>query len=128
MRILSRILVAAVLITVTGCSSNRPPAGPRGERDLLTYEQIAATNYTDAYQVVSALRSNWMNNRGTDTILGSPTQVLVYLDDARYGGVEALRNIPVSAISYIRHYDGIAATARWGLDHGAGVIYVSTRP
>jgi hypothetical protein len=28
---------------------------------------------------------------------------------------------------YMKYFDGISATARWGLDHGAGVIYVSTR-
>jgi hypothetical protein len=27
----------------------------------------------------------------------------------------------------IRYIDGIAASARWGLDHGQGVILVSTR-
>ena len=53
--------------------------------------------------------------------------VQVYLDDNRLGGVEMLRNINTSLIQYIRWYDGIAATGRWGLDHGAGVIYVSTR-
>jgi hypothetical protein len=46
----------------------------------------------------------------------------------RLGGVETLRTIVVRPVSYIRHYNGIDATARWGLDHGSGVIYVSTRP
>ena len=44
------------------------------------------------------------------------------------GGVETLRTIDLRPVTYIRYFDGIAATARWGLDHGAGAIYVSTHP
>jgi hypothetical protein len=46
----------------------------------------------------------------------------------RAGGVEALRRISITEVTYIRYFDGIAAAARWGLDHGYGVIFVSTRP
>jgi hypothetical protein len=53
--------------------------------------------------------------------------VQVYLDDARLGGVDELKRIPIHHVAYIRYFDGLAASARWGLDHGQGVIYVSTR-
>jgi hypothetical protein len=52
----------------------------------------------------------------------------VYLDGVRMGGIDQLRTIDVRPVTYIRFFDGIAATARWGLDHGAGAIYVSTHP
>ncbi len=52
----------------------------------------------------------------------------MYHDDSRMGGVESLRWIPTSDIRYIRYYDPVTASGRWGLDHGHGVIYVSSRP
>ena len=54
--------------------------------------------------------------------------VRVYLDNVFLGDTATLKTIPVTSIVYMRYFDGIAASARWGLDHGAGVIFVSTRP
>jgi hypothetical protein len=41
--------------------------------------------------------------------------------------VETLRAIGLANVAYIRYIDGVTASARWGLDHGQGVIFVSTR-
>ena len=117
-------LLAAVL---SGCASSGA-AGPRVDRNLLTREQILETNRQNAYDVVESLRANWMRTRGRTSLTQGDAVVQVYLDDNRLGGVEALRGINTNLIQYIRWYDGITATGRWGLDHGAGVIYVSTRP
>jgi hypothetical protein len=54
--------------------------------------------------------------------------VQVYLDDTRLGGVETLRTLSTANVVFIRHVNGIDAAARWGLDHGQGVILISTRP
>ncbi len=77
---------------------------------------------------MEALRSNWLRPKGPDSF-SSPTRVQVYIDDNQLGGVETLRGIATSQIlAYIRYYDGVAASGRWGLGHGQGVIYVSTNP
>lgn len=111
-------------IACTGGGTSGETAGPRrASADLLTQEQIRS--YTNVYQAVEALRSRWLNARGPDSF-SAPSQVLVYRDDVQLGGVDALRPIPTGEIEYIRYYDGIAASARWGLGHGAGVIYVAT--
>jgi outer membrane cobalamin receptor len=52
--------------------------------------------------------------------------VRVYVDNASFGGVESLRNVDIANIKTIRYFDGVAATARWGIDHGGGVIPVMT--
>ena len=57
-----------------------------------------------------------------------PGEVQVHLDDVRLGGVGTLREIPVIDVSYMQFYDPASASARWGLDHSHGAIYVSTRP
>lgn len=123
LRWLGTLLLASL---VTGCASGGA-GGPRMDRNLLTRDQIVETNRQNAFEVVESLRSNWLRTRGPTSLMSGDAQVQVYLDDNRLGGVEALRTISTSMIQYIRWYDGIAATGRWGLDHGAGVIYVSTR-
>lgn len=111
----------------TASSGNSGSSRPRGDRNLLTQEQIRESNHQTLYDVVQSLRSNWLHDRGVDSF-SNPTQILVYMDDVRLGGVETLRSIPTLGISYVRWYDGIAASGRWGLDHGKGVIYVSSSP
>lgn len=111
---------------VAACASSGSGTA-RVDRNVLTREQIQETNRQNAYDVVESLRSNWLRTRGPTSLTQQDAVVQVYLDDNRLGGVDALRTINTSLIQYIRWYDGIAATGRWGLDHGAGVIYVSTR-
>ena len=76
---------------------------------------------------MAALRPYWLQPRGPDSFQ-TRRRVWVYVDDVRAGGVEALRTISITEVTYIRYFDGTAAAARWGLDHGYGVIFVSTRP
>ncbi len=121
------LLVCLPLLLAIACAgrgTSGENAGPgRARADLLTQEQIRS--FTDAYQAVEALRSRWLSARGPDSF-SAPSRVLVYRDDMQLGGVGALRTISTSDVAYIRYYDGIAASARWGLGHGAGVIYIST--
>jgi hypothetical protein len=124
-------LVGRLAFSIALCSacagSSSPRAGqPRVERDLITQEQLREYRFTNAYEAVEALRSNWLLTRGTDSF-SNPSQVQVYYDNARLGGIEQLRAIEINAIMYIRYYDGVEATGRWGLDHGQGVIFVSSR-
>ena len=126
MRASFRLLTIAGLAVASACS-RQASTGPRLDRTLLTPEQFANRGYNTAYDVVEAMRSNWLAERGPDSF-ASPAKVQVYFDGIRLGGVETLRTIDLRPVTYIRYFDGIAATARWGLDHGMGAIYVSTHP
>lgn len=55
-------------------------------------------------------------------------QVLVYLDSQKLGGIDQLRTVEIAAVEYIRFYPPAEASARWGFNHGGGVIFVSTMP
>ncbi len=126
MRVPSRLVVCALLSIAVACATSGSTSGsPRQDSSVITREQILQNQYRTAYEAVQALHSPWLVTRGTDSF-SNPTQIWVYLNETRLGGVEMLREIATSTISYIRHYDGIAASARWGLDHGQGAIYVST--
>lgn len=117
------VLIAALVIACGGRGTGA--STPRADRSLITREQILQNGFTNAFEAVESLRSNWLLTRGPDSIR-NPSEVLVYLDNTRLGGVQSLRTISTNSIQWIRYYDGLTATARWGLDHGQGVIFVST--
>lgn len=122
---LALLCVAAL---AAGCAGrNSPKTGETRDHAMLTKEQLAENHFNTAYDAVEALRSNWLRTRGTDSFQ-TPSEVLVYLDNTRLGGTETLREIAANTVVYMRFYDGVAATGRWGVGHAAGVIYVSTHP
>lgn len=127
MRVLSTLIVALGMVAFSGCAGGHSSSAPGVDRMLLVHEQFADKGYTNPYDVIAAMRSNWLASRGPNSFQTS-TQVQVYLDGVRVGGVDALRTMDLRPVTYIRFFDGVAATARWGLDHGAGAIYVSTHP
>lgn len=119
------VVMLAGLLTA-GCRASVPGTGPqRPDQLMLTREQIAEPRFTSAYDVVRALRSNWLNSRGIAS-LRSKVEVQVYLDGVHLGGVQALQNISTPSIQYIRYFNGTDATTRWGIGHGRGVIYIGT--
>ena len=123
------LLVLGWLVPAGACGPATEPGArpaPRASATLLTEDEIVRASYQNAFELVQALRSNWLRPRGTDS-LTRPTEVVVYRDDVRIGGVETLRAIPTMDIGSIRFIDGITASGRWGLDHGSGVIFVVTR-
>ena len=122
----STLTVLVLQLVLAACAPNGQSASPVGGRpDLLTEEQLRSQSYTTAFEAVSSLRPQWLRTRGVDSFR-APTQIQVYLDNMRLGGVNSLQQIPSVAVYWIRWYDGLDATARWGLDHGQGAIYVST--
>jgi hypothetical protein len=51
---------------------------------------------------------------------------MVYLDDAKLGSVDQLRELPVVGVNQVRYYDGAEATYKWGAGHIHGAIQVVT--
>ena len=125
----SRLLVVAFLalaVSVSACASRGGNAGGTSRRDVITAEEAAATNQTSAFDVVRALRPTWLQKRGVQSVRVTG-DVVVYVDGMHMGGPAALRQVHVSAIREIRHFDASSATQRWGTGHGFGAIEVSTR-
>lgn len=102
-------------------------ARPHRDRNLLTPEEFASRHDPDAYQLIRALRPGWLRGaRGVSSVQTS-SSVVVYRDGMRVGGPRALLDIPAESIREIRYFDAIDATQRWGTDHAAGAIVVTTR-
>ena len=123
----ARLAIVSLTAGVAACA--HPSSGQssaHSDLSVLTQQTLNENHFQTAYDAVQSLRSNWLLSKGTDSFQ-TPTAVRVYLNNTLLGGVETLREIGMPGVIYIRHYDGIQATARWGLGHGAGVIFVSTR-
>ena len=99
----------------------------RVDQQLITRDVIRSTQYTNMYDVVLALRSTWLRARPADSIQGQSASIQVYLDNQRLaGGADELRQMSPTNIESVRYFDPITASARWGMDHGAGALYVVT--
>ena len=122
----AKVAVLATLVSAIACATGGRSATPeRADRELITHEQIEKNHFTTAYDAVESLHSNWLRPKGTDSFT-TPTEVVVYINANRAGGVDALKDIRVETITFIRHFDGVTASARWGIGHGQGVILVNT--
>jgi len=100
--------------------------------DFIATAEIDAGTFRDAYDIVQRLRPNWFTKaRASSGGSLSGTQVagasgsmsgvqpnssngalVVYLDNHRMGGPEALRDMSASAISSLQYMDAAAATAK----------------
>lgn len=120
------ILFAALPVIVVACSSGPRQRSTARQQRVITMEEINAVRYSTAFEVVEALRPQWLRTRGT-TSFRARESVKVYLDDSLLGEPPQLRQIMARSISSIRFLDGNEATTRWGLDHGHGAIVVLTR-
>lgn len=121
---------AVTALPAVACSSHQSAesSAPHTDRDVLTQQQMVEHSFHTAWDAVEAMRNNWLQVRGTDSfgVSSSPSEIWVYMDNNRLGGIDTLKGINVSSIVYIRHYDAVSATARWGVGHSQGVIFIST--
>ncbi|MEO8337108.1 MAG: glycoside hydrolase family 43 protein [bacterium] len=127
MRIPRRTFGASFFLAATlACTTNRTAESlPRVDRNVVTQAQMLEQHFENVYAALEALRSNWLVARGPDSFT-SPSIVKVYIDNVYLGPVETLRSVSVQTISSVQHLDPVAATARYGVGHGAGVIYLET--
>lgn len=124
-----RSIVAAVgMLVATACVSNRPVLDALPDPgDALFAPEIVAARVMDAYQAVVRLRPAFLRGQRLDRGLGGAGEVEVYLDDVDLGGVAALHQVPLDAVTQIRYLSPMEAEMRWAGRHPGGVILVSTR-
>jgi hypothetical protein len=102
------------------------PSGRR-DRTRITREEIQARNAANIYELIQSLRPNWLRGqRGTSSILRQvPTKV--YQDGILMGSVDYLRTLNPAHVTAMQYLDATEATQRYGTDHTAGAILISTR-
>jgi hypothetical protein len=130
-RLAALTLVLLVSGTIVGCASTQGSDGGEGSLDLLTREQIMATETTNLYDAIRRLRPRWLQVRSTRSF-NMETLIAVMQNDMYLGGAETLKEIAPELAYEIRYMDGArAANVVPGLmsgQHIEAAIIVSTRP
>lgn len=126
---MNRFAVAAVAAALmAGCASSQPAAqgAARPDRNVISWEEIRATQADNALEVVRKLHPTWLRKRGTNTIRADG-DVVIYLNESRMGGPETLQQMSALTVTSIRYYDPGQAQYRFGAGHQHGAIQVSTQ-
>lgn len=132
-RSLTTAVVALAALVIGGCAApSGEPGAPRRDRNLIVAAEIEASDARNAYELVERLRPQWLNpNRGGTSLGGAGmVGIVVYHEQSRLGGVEALRNHPLGGIARIRFLDASTAAATLpGIGSGqvAGAIVIESR-
>jgi hypothetical protein len=138
---MKRLIAIATLVVAAGCGSAQTPMTTRvsGNRETLAQPEIQAnrTAGMTAYDLIAHLRPEYLRNRGqntlreTSTAAGPPTYTAptatVYLDNAKYGDIESLKNINADIVQKIQYLSASNAMTRFGMDNTAGAILIFTK-
>lgn len=126
-------LLVALFMIAGSASAQEKAARPKRQANVITAEEIAAANVSDAYDAVRKLRVRWLQSRGFASSEQQPGDNSVeplpvaYLDDVRLGSIDELQGVPVEDVLEIRYLRPSEATQRWGSGHQNGVIQVVRR-
>jgi hypothetical protein len=119
------ILLAALLVSTAACSAAGNPTTllARGDRQVIELEEIREANVESVYDLVRARRPDWLRQRGQQSLLNDPG-IYVYLDHARVGGLDAMRDIHPQSVGSVTFLDAPTANFRFGPGHLHGAIVV----
>lgn len=125
---LSALLLTACASGTGGSSTGAPSTSGRRDADVITADEITVTSGQTVLDVVRTLRPAWLR-RTRPVVLLDPTSVelLVYVDGARFGDMESLRQIAPGTVQTIRYYSASAAQAKFGTGNIQGAIEVTTK-
>ena len=116
------VLLTLVIAAATACTTTRQ--GGSYDPNLITSEEIEASIYQNAYDIVRSLRSRWLSIRTSMSIRTGPGSVRIYVDGVGQGSLQSIHR---SVIREIRYFPPAEAHARWGAGHQQGAIEVITR-
>jgi len=120
------LAILALAVLLPGCTPLNH--GPRGDRNLITPQEIAESDARNAYELIQRLRPLWLQSRG-DRSVRLETAIVVYQDGAMLGGIDTLEGIPIELVRSVRALDSAEAGRLPGLGsrHVERAIMISTR-
>lgn len=128
----SQTLAVAGLALLWACGSSSRAASQRarpagGSSSLVTADELtrvaAAGNLYDALR---SLRPAWFRVQPSMIRPQAETGLVVYVDRARLGGLDALREIQLPSVVAVRYYSPAEAQGEFGPQHLHGAIQVFT--
>jgi len=127
--VLARHCSVALSVLLIGCAGT-PREVPTSSlsRDIITAEEIDASQAYNAYDAVKKLRGNFLSYRGRTSLANTSTPFpIVFVDEQAYGPIASLRSIPANNVESIRLYRAWEAATKYGNGLLGGVIAVYTR-
>jgi hypothetical protein len=129
------------VLLVLGCSKqnaeiaavpteSRPAVEERRSTTVITEAELRNSSATNLYQAVQVMRPQWLRTRGPTSLGGTArtggegSQLMIYMDNTRYGSVESLRSLSLQGIVELRYLDASEATNRFGTGHTMGAIVI----
>lgn len=127
----TRLFLSAAIFAISACASAGAGGAVHRDYNLITQDEITQQNGTNAYDVISHLRPNFLKTRGRTSIQTPPSAsseyASVFLDSQYFGDLNTLRNIASINIKEIRYLPANEAVTRYGMQYGNGVIEIRTR-
>jgi hypothetical protein len=122
------LLLIVVSLNLAACHAQAPGTSRRTVRNVISQEEIEASNASNLYDLIASLRADYLKDRGTISIkTNTHERAVVFLNDQEYGILETLRNIPPGRVSEIRYLSGIDAVNRFGAQYGGGIVLLVSK-
>ena len=121
------VIVAAALVSLAACGAKTGHVAPQN-RNLITADEIAKSNASNAYEAVERLRPAFLRTRGPQSIQNpEPVTPMIYVDGMRFGTLQSLTQVPALGIISIQYLSAIDASQRFGLGNEGGAIIITTK-
>jgi hypothetical protein len=85
-----------------------------------------AADEASLHHFIATRHAGWLAGRGPHEF-PHRLHVMVYRDGVLIGGKAALRSIRADEVAEVRRLDPIEASRKFGLDHAAGAILITSR-
>lgn len=122
------VTTVAALLAIAACGPTKPGRAAPQSRYLITADEIAKSNASNAYEAVERLRPAFFQTRGSQSIQNTaPPTPMVYVDGMKYGTVQSLMTLPAVTIISIQYMNALDATQRFGIGNDGGAIVVTTK-
>ena len=125
------VTTTVVALIATACSSSSTPApsgAAKSSPNVITADEISHVSVQNALEAVQKLRPAMLRRPQVASANGqSKGELVIYVDNTRYGSVENLTQIPASTIAAVRYFSPSESQMKWGSNHPGGVIEVLTK-
>ncbi|MFL5510736.1 MAG: hypothetical protein ACJ79J_14210 [Gemmatimonadaceae bacterium] len=108
MRFITQTTRLFMLAAFTACASSGSGGSSSGSQDSISRAEIYNSSTSNAYELISRLRPQWLRSPASGAIsTGLPRNqvVLVYLDRQRLEDLDALKTVSVEGIDSARWVD-----------------------
>lgn len=127
------LIVMSSLMLVAGAAGAQDvqakPAKPKsGGANYITQAEIEYAKVSTAFEAIQRLRPRMLQRRaGSPTDKGEGGEIVVFLDNTKFGFPDQLTSISADRIKEIRFINASDATTRWGTGYTEGVILIVTK-